>query len=266
MKEKRDKNTNIKNYISLAFGLFIVLGMISFMILGGNAWFYDINLSSTRVELHRVFSSAFYIIYYTSQSNLFLGLMFIVNYFKKTPLTNSLFFASVALITITFIIYWTAVAPFNSVEIWNNIYLNFDSIITHVINPMLGFFYLIWVRKEFVINKKIIGICAMYLGVFLISSDILYGASAYYDPNSKHANHINGAAVYTFIDVQNFFFMNLQNLPWVAWLMNIILIIACPFIVIALSFVWIKLTKIQTQQNSYYSWMDKLKDKYIVKK
>ena len=253
---------DFKYFLPMILGIFIIVGAITFAVLGGGAWFYDMSDNSVRLDLKRVFGGAFYLIYYTIQTNLFLGTMLVIYTFKRNSIkVNSILYSSVMLITITFILYWTAVAPFNTPYIWGNIYLNFDSIVTHIVNPMIGFIFIILNRKHIKIEKRTVGFCSLYISFFLIMNAVLWGAGARYTQNGKYANGIKGVSVYGFTDLQHILFINFEDQPGLCWLINMLLIVLAPLIVIAISWCWQKATKISSTNKSYYKWMDRIKGK-----
>lgn len=256
----KNQEKKFKYYIPLLFGLFIILSTIVFIIMGSSAYFYDIKPNSSREWLYSVFGGAFYLVYFTIHTNLFLGIMLIFyTFYRKSKKTQSLLFSSVNLITLTFLLYWSAIAPKNGHYEWTNVYLMFDSIITHVVNPLIGFIFIIVNRKSLYIEKKYVGWTSLYVAIFLISNDILYASTATKDPYQYYPNGIKGVCIYSFIDVQHVLFTNLSDHKALLWILNVVIVIVCPFLSILTSYLWLKALKIATDDQSYYVWMQRIK-------
>lgn len=268
MSKKTKNKVDVKSWkfwLPLSFGIFIIINNLIWIIINGGRWFEPYDPSGPKPEyyndLNRVFGPVFMLFYFTIQTNLFLAAMFLFIAFKnKSILSNSLFVGSCVLITITFILYWAAIAPFSKWYTWQSAYFVIHNVFIHAINPFLGFGYLIAIRKDLIVNKRILGKCFFYVPCFLISNAILYGVGAIVDPNDP--SKVNGAAIYDFIDLQKILFIDLVNYPWLAWIINLIVILLSPLLPTIISFIWLHIIKVKYDtKNSYYHWIDFIKKK-----
>lgn len=252
---------NWRYWLPLALGIFILVNTLVWIIMSGGRWFEekDPNVKEYKEyinDLHRVFGPVYMLGYYTVQTNIFCGVTLIcLGCFNYSTKAQSWYLGSVNLITITFVVYWTLLAPGYSYH-WNFPYFVVATVFLHGVNPIICFVLLIAIRKEMVINKRILGICSMWVMIFYIYSAILYGVAPTID---KTTNQIHGATIYKFLDLRHLFFINLSKLPALALFLNIILLIICPLIPTGISWLWIKALSIRSIDKSYFKWMDWIK-------
>ncbi|MBD5423174.1 MAG: hypothetical protein HDR43_01620 [Mycoplasma sp.] len=250
------------------FGLIVLISTIVFCVLSGGRWFeaQDPNATGTKEfanSLNRVFGPFYMLGYFTVQTNLFLGIMLIIYAcLPNSSRAGSFFMGSVSLITMTFVIYWAALAPGVEAYQWLNAYSLISSLFLHAINPILGFVVLIALRHYLVLNKRIIGVCSMYVSFFVAYHAILYGAGAVVGENGN----VQGAHIYSFLDVQRILFIDLKNVPALAVFINVLILLFSPFILILVNYLWAKVLRISYIDNSYFAWMEKIKDKIRIKK
>lgn len=254
-------------YVPLTLGILILLSTLIFVILNGGQWFkYDPDPTNPKPaeDLYRVFGGAYTLAYFTNQTNLFVGVTLILIAFVRTQKSYSWFFASNALITITFLLYWTLLAPFKSDQSeWSNSpFFLFSTLFTHGINPLIGFIYMILIRNELIIDKKIVGIAALYVSLYYVFSIIFYGIGGQNIINAEGKPEFQGGIIYGFLNPKKLFFIPLENLPVLAIFLNLLVFFIAPFLAILFSLIWIAALKIKTTENSYYKWVFKLKNKF----
>ena len=248
-------------WIPICLGIFIIINNLIWIIINGGRWFEPFPTNGTKPDyyndLNRIFGPFYMLFYFTIQTNIFLAISFILLACFKSTKYQTLFGSSCFLITITFLLYWAAIAPFSEDYLWKSVYYQFYNIFVHVVNPLIGFIYLICIRKKITINKTIVGKVCLYIPAFIIMNAVLYGCGATIDSTT---NQIDGASIYSFLDLQHVLFINLTKLPGLAWVINILLILVSPFIGITLSIIWIWCLRTETKHDSYYyNWIHKLK-------
>lgn len=248
----------------LSFGIFILLNSFIWIIMNGGRWFETIPQGENKIpeyynDINRVFGSFYMLAYFTVQTNLFLGIMLIILAFSYySEKTQSWFFGSVSLITVTFIVYWAILAPTAKPENWSNSYFVISNTFLHGVNPILGFVILVLIRKEIILDKKVLGWCSMYMMIFFIFNAILYGSGAIVD--KENPSKIDGASVYNFLDLQKLMFIDFSKMPVVGIFANILLLILCPLLPIGFNWIWIKVLSLKTNNNPYFYWMVKAKN------
>nr|WP_307919572.1 hypothetical protein [Mycoplasmopsis bovis] len=110
---------------------------------------------------------------YTYLSNFLLGFVLIIagvlwtNMYAKKAL-----FISVVSITMTFVVYWALLSYQKST--WTNPLNATRSLITHAINPILGFVALSLIRKEIIVTKITFTIPVLISTVYTIFAMILF--------------------------------------------------------------------------------------------
>nr|WP_307921112.1 hypothetical protein [Mycoplasmopsis bovis] len=143
-------------------------------------------------------------LYYTYLSNFLLGFVLIIagvlwtNMYAKKAL-----FISVVSITMTFVVYWALLSYQKST--WTNPLNATRSLITHAINPILGFVALSLIRKEIIVTKITFTIPVLISTVYTIFAMILFFAT--FDKIIQG----RGAVVYGFLDFKNPYFYKGNN-------------------------------------------------------
>lgn len=247
-------------WLPFTFGMIIILSTIAFCVLSGGRWFEAID-PSTNIkdefvnDLHRVFGPLYMIGYFTVQSNLILGVAMIIwASLPKSPRASSFFLASVSIITITFVAYWALLARSVPVYEWINPYSLISNVMLHAINPILGFSLAIAFRKNIILIKRVAGVCSLYMSFFVAYSAILYGVGATIENNT-----ISGATIYSFLDFQNILYINLESMPALAIFIDIIILLAAPFLMILINYLWAKALRTKYIDDSYFGWMERIK-------
>lgn len=150
--QNKTTNKNMRWWL-LGFGLFVLLTTL-FYAFSYVIW-YDPKdeLNKTGAPTHlAVFKGWGSFLYYTYLSNFLLGFVLIIagvlwtNMYAKKAL-----FISVVSITMTFVVYWALLSYQKST--WTNPLNATRSLITHAINPILGFVALSLIRKEIIVTK-----------------------------------------------------------------------------------------------------------------
>ena len=255
---------NLKRWstiVPLSLGVFVLLNTLLWTILSGGRWFefrldHSQPLPEFKNAVHRIFGPLYMLAYFTIQTNLFLGLTLVVlACYNQSPRAQSWFVASNMLITITFLCYWTLLAPFNNpIEEWTSPYFVLSTTFTHGWNPLIGFGLLIGLRHRLVVNKRTLGRAALFMMGYFVFNAIVYGAGA----TTDGAGHFVGASIYGFLDIQKLFFLPLTNHPVLAIGLNLLLFGAAPFLAILIAWGWIKVLKLSSTSQSYYRWMEQL--------
>lgn len=270
MKMEANNKTKIivdkRNWMFLlpfCFGVFVLVNSLIWIIMNGGRWFDSYDPAGEKPEyyndLNRVFGPFFMLGYFTVQTNIFAGVMLIIlGFYNYSQKAQSWFMGSVVLITITFIVFWLILAPGYENFHWKNPYFTVSNVFLHAINPILAFITIFKFKKNVVINKRIVGLCSMWMAIFYIYSAIFYGVSSQGGSDGK----LVGSTVYSFLDIQKLLFIDYSNIPALGIFVNIILLIICPFLPILVSYLWIKIFKIKSLDESYFRWMDSIKKWY----
>ncbi len=202
--QNKTTNKNIRWWL-FGFGLFVLLTTL-FYAFSYVIW-YDPKdeLNKTGAPTHlAVFKGWGSFLYYTYLSNFLLGFVLIIagvlwtNMYAKKAL-----FISVVSITMTFVVYWALLSYQKST--WTNPLNATRSLITHAINPILGFVALSLIRKEIVVTKITFTIPVLISTVYTIFAMILFFAT--FDKIIQG----RGAVVYGFLDFKNPYFYKGNN-------------------------------------------------------
>lgn len=257
---KQYQEKKLKFLIPFIFGIFIIVNVSIWTIINGGRWFEPVGPNQQLPEyynsLNRVFGPFYMLSYFTIQTNFFLGIMLVVYSFKSNSLkVQSMFFGSIVLISITFLVYWSAIAFKEQTYKWNNVYYQFYNLFSHLFNPIFGVSILFYVKKELVVNKLILGKFSLYMSIFIIMNSFLYGVGSIVVDGK-----FEPAYVYSFLNLKKILFIDLTNLPALAFFVNILFVIVAPLIFILISYLLLLITKIKTE-NHYYNWFKKLKTK-----
>lgn len=244
-------------------GVFVLVNSIIWIILSGGRWFEEVEpgkeLPEHYNDLNRVFGPFYMLGYFTVQTNLFVGVMLcIFAFYNYSSNSQSWFMGSVILITITFLVFWLLIAPGYESFRWQNPFFTISSVFLHAVNPIIAFSVLYIIRKDILINKRILGLCALWMAVFYIYSAIFYGVTSQVD--QEQAGKIKGSTIYSFLDLQNLFFIDFTSMPILAIFLNLLLLVLCPFLPILVAMLWIKICSIQTNGKSYFRWIDLFKN------
>ncbi|WGI36332.1 MAGa3780 family membrane protein [Mesomycoplasma lagogenitalium] len=244
---KKIFNNLIKNKTSLiifVFGVFILLTSIIFMI-----WnmvdFKDnvITENTTKLLMKDVLKNFSSFFYFTYQSNIILGIaLILVALFIENKKYLRFLFSATTLITITFIIYWALISWTND---WNDVPESIRSIITHAINPILGFVALFLIKEKVLVDRKLFIHTGFYVLGYFFFGFILYFAT--YDYIVKNT----GATIYSFLNFNKPLFYSGGNLALIIFLDLIMFIIALtiPF---GLAYFWKWAYKIKIDNKKCY--------------
>ncbi|MGX9389161.1 MAGa3780 family membrane protein [Mycoplasma sp. 327] len=199
-KNKLSKN----NTINLIFGIFVGLTSLGFLILNILSYKEKDNFDNEIPTLYLVFKRFSSLFYFTYLSNFLLAATLISVALKpENEKAKQMFFISVVLITVTFLIYWTLISYRR--ETWENWVNAIKSLTTHAINPTLGFIGLFLIKKQIKITFKTILTAILILFGYFMFAFILYFATF----NKIKENH--GVIIYTFLDFKNPFFYKGNN-------------------------------------------------------
>ncbi|UOE63281.1 hypothetical protein MbovWib_02620 [Mycoplasmopsis bovis] len=202
--QNKTTNKNMRWWL-FGFGLFVLLTTL-FYAFSYVIW-YDPKdeLNKTGAPTHlAVFKGWGSFLYYTYLSNFLLGFVLIIagvlwtNMYAKKAL-----FISVVSITMTFVVYWALLSYQKST--WTNPLNATRSLITHAINPILGFVALSLIRKEIIVTKITFTIPVLISTVYTIFAMILFFVT--FDKIIQG----RGAVVYGFLDFKNPYFYKGNN-------------------------------------------------------
>lgn len=253
------KERKLKFLVPFVFGVLITLNVTIWTIINGGRWFEPISPTSPELpeyynSLNRVFGPFYMLGYFTIQSNFFLGIMLIIYSFKSlSKKVQTFFFGSVVFISITFLVYWSALAFKEQTYKWNSVYYQFYNLFTHLFNPLFGISILFYVKKDLIINKKTLGKLSLYMSIFVVMNAFFYGAGSI-----VVNGELESAYIYSFLDLKKILFINLTNLPALSFFINILLVVVAPLIFILISFLLILSTKVKIE-NNYFEWFLKFK-------
>ncbi|WP_051677982.1 MAGa3780 family membrane protein [Mycoplasmopsis opalescens] len=163
---------------------------------------------------------------------------------------NEALFISIALITVTFIIYWTLISY--KKETWSVPLSATTSLTTHAINPVLGFIALWFIRKEVKINSYTFLYAMLAVFIYFLFALILYFAT--YDKfntgekvmvkDKEYIKGEGGVIIYAFLDFVKPFFYKGGNKALII-LLDILMFVLAPAIPLGLCGFWKAIYKIQ---------------------
>ncbi|WBP84153.1 MAGa3780 family membrane protein [Mycoplasmopsis edwardii] len=237
----------MKNFISypkqqkIAFwsGIFVLLStvfFITFAMVFQGFFGYEKSTNSYYIKFHEVFGVFVHLLYYTSLTNIFLGVMLLfVAYKPESEKVKIWFFNSVVLITITFFIYWGLISW---TQKWNKIHSVISSLVTHCINPVLGFIVLFLMRRQIKVSfKNICSLSLIVVAYFFFAMIVYLGSGSQYDFK-------NGAIIYSFLHFYRPFFIKTSSVGLIVTLDLLLFVIA--FLAPAgLGFAWKAILKIK---------------------
>lgn len=273
------KEQNKKNVLFYSLGIFLIVNTLIWTILSGGRWFDIIPPGETQLpefagNTHRVFGPFYMLAFFTIQTNFFTGITTTIIGFKNNSnKAKNWFFGSVVLITITFLVYWAILAPLTELYKWSDPYFVISTLFTHGINPIIGFVVLFMIKNEFILDKKIIGWICLFMSIYVVFHSFFYSAGAHLkevlddDGNSTGEYTIVFPYIYGFLDVRKILFINgIEKYPWLVVIINMICFLIAPLIAVGLSWIWAKSLRLKSTNNSYYKWMDRIKEKINNKK
>ena len=245
-----------KFFVPLILGIFLLTNEILWIFLSGSGKFNgDPEQSSSEFDFHDVFGVFYMLAYFTTQSNLFLGVMFIIIAFCQTNRAYSWYVGSAMLMVITFFAFWSLLFdPNNKILEWSDPYFVTSTLFTHGVNPITGFIFLIVIRKQIIVNRRIVGLTSMYMMVYYMFNGLLFTIAS-----NVLDGKFNPVSVYTFLRMDALFLIDFTNSSALGILANLTLFIVCPLFPLSCAFVSLKMLKIKTEAKSYYRWMDWIK-------
>lgn len=270
---------NKKNVLFYSLGIFLIFNTLIWTILSGGRWFDIIPPGETKLpefagNTHRVFGPFYMLAFFTIQTNFFTGITTTIIGFKNNSnKAKNWFFGSIVLITITFLVYWAILAPLTEPYKWSDPYFVISTIFTHGINPIIGFIVLFMIKNNFILDKKIIGWICLFMSIYIVFHSFFYSAGARLeevldsngDPTGEFT--IKFPYIYGFLDVRKILFINgIEKFPWLVVIINMVCFLIAPLIAIGLSWIWEMCLRLKSTSNSYYKWMDKIKEKNNSKK
>ncbi|WP_396888760.1 MAGa3780 family membrane protein [Mycoplasma sp. CSL7503-lung] len=155
--------------------------------------------------------------------------------FSTKNIIRRLFFHSLILISITFLVYWGLISWTSN---WKNIFESYKSLHTHLINPMIIFiFAFIW-KDKLKIPQKDKFICLIYVFSYFIFAFLLFISTYYLEYNKEH-----GVVIYSFLNFFHPFFYKGNNLDLKLTLNFIIILIGIGLPILIFKF-WYRILSI----------------------
>ncbi|WP_129719887.1 MAGa3780 family membrane protein [Mesomycoplasma neurolyticum] len=235
----------------LIFGIFVfittLLGIIKNIVM-----YQPFIIESQTLDIDILFGRASSIFYFTYQTNFLLSIALIVVALRPNSMSARQFlFGSTSLITITFLVYWTLIGPFNS---WNNFWHSIVSITTHLINPLIGFYALYLIKNKLIVNKRVILIASFYFFSYFIFQALIYSSTFkewnYIAPDGKEIKFYDGISIYEFSNYSKPFLYKEKYMPLVIVLDLILFVLAIVFPLL-ISLFWKKVYKIKIQKKKF---------------
>ncbi|MBN4083820.1 hypothetical protein JXZ92_03265 [Mycoplasma sp. CSL10137] len=200
--------------ISVLLLLVITNGLIiTWMTLFKNS---SVNHEATTKSLESYFFRYSQFFYFTNLTNYFSLITLLLMCFSRKNIIRRLFFHSLILISITFLVYWGLISWTSN---WKNIFQSYKSLHTHLINPMIIFiFAFIWKDKLKILQKDKF-ICLIYVFSYLIFAFLLFISTYYLEYNKEY-----GVVIYPFLDFFHPFFYKGNNLD-LKLILNLVIIL-----------------------------------------
>ncbi|MCU4117070.1 hypothetical protein N8G13_01145 [Mycoplasma zalophi] len=196
-----------------------------------------INNNTKSQGLENIFLRYANIFYFTNLTNLFSLITLLALAIKENNKIKQLFFHSIVLITITFLIYWSLISWQSN---WKNIFESYKSLHTHLINPLICFiFAFIW-KDKLLFNKKDKYYVVIYVMIYFIFALILYLTTYYFKYNQQ-----NAVVIYGFLDFINPFFYHGKQLG-LQIVLNILFIVVGFTLPFSICLFWTKILKLKT--------------------
>ncbi|MBU4690491.1 hypothetical protein KQ874_02160 [Mycoplasma sp. ES3157-GEN-MYC] len=234
---------NKLNKLFLIFGLIVLITSLAFAIADAFTYTSSQDSYNGTPVISIVFKNVYAFFYFTYLTNFFLGITLLMfPHFKASHKFKKSFFMSIVLITVTFVIYW-ALISWNP-KTWTEPYGAIRSLITHAINPILGFVALYLVRKEVTVNNKTIGILIGIVLAYFLFAFIVYFANYNVYQNNK------GVVIYSFLDFVNPLFYKGGNVLLII-ILDILMFVLGAIIPVVFSLFWIAVYRIKYTNNIY---------------
>ncbi|AAT27546.1 MAGa3780 family membrane protein [[Mycoplasma] mobile] len=199
-------------------------------------------------------------IFFTTISNLFVGFMMIFFALFSSKKLQRVFFVSISYITITFIIFWTLIAP---VLNFNGGFDTFISINNHFINPVFAFvaYFLLKKRILSVTNRTIYYSSIPIYGYLLFAMILFFSSISLM--KSIDASLTSGANVYSFLNFFEPFFYRGGSIPLVVFL-NIIIVLLAFWIPVGLGFLLKFISRLKIDRYKILTMF--IKEKFLTQK
>ncbi len=247
-------NSQLKNKLiaPIIIGVIILLTSLIFTILDALSIdeFMPIKPGETKYvysTMHNLLGPAYDLFYFTFQTNFFLGICFIIfGIHHGQKYADTLFVVSICYITITFLLFWAAIAPVSALYKWKTPYWTINNVFMHLVNPLYGFVYFGIIKNKLHIDAKIIRWCSLYLPLFVILAAIIYATGSYSEIDQSTGELINyHCYIYKFLDFKEPLFIPFsENLMWLAMLVDIVILLISPYLFLEIAWLFIKLLKI----------------------
>lgn len=191
-------------------------------------------------------------IFFTYQSNFMLCVACFLIYRKFSSKIQRLYFAFTSLITITFLVYW-ALLSWNG-KTWQSADTAIKSLITHLINPILGFIGLFLIRKSIIVDKALFLRSAFYVFGYFVFALIIYLLSyGKYQIKTETSTVTiwDGGTIYSFLNFKKPLFYKDGNIGIVV-ILDIVMFLIALFIPFVCAYFWKWVFRIQMTQEPFF--------------
>ncbi|QJR44006.1 MAGa3780 family membrane protein [Mycoplasma miroungirhinis] len=221
----------------IAASLFLILTILIITI-------YIALIDETKIDnntkyqgLENIFLRYANLFYFTNITNIFsLTTLLIMSLKPNNAKIKRVFFHSIVLMSITFLIFWTLISWQAN---WKNIFESYKSLQTHFINPVICFlFAFIW-KEQLKFHKNDKYYVVIYVISYLIFAFILYYLTYYLKYNQE-----NAIVIYGFLDFIHPFFYYGTKLS-LKIILNILFLVIGFFLPFLLCLFWIKILKLK---------------------
>ncbi|QKT05597.1 MAGa3780 family membrane protein [Mycoplasma sp. OR1901] len=242
MKKIFKDKPNCRKIVTLVVSL-VLLAITTGLILTSMILFKDPdpNKKITHFNLETFFLRYSQLFYFTNLTNYFSLITLLLMCFSQKHVIRRLFFHSIVLISITFLVYWGLISWSSN---WNNIFESYKSLHTHLINPLIMFiFAYIW-KDKLKIPSKDKYMTLIYVFVYFGFAFILF-ISTYYLKYNKEG----GIVIYSFLDFFHPFFYKGNNLD-IKLLLNFVIVLIGVGLPILIFKFWYKVLGLSNKKTS----------------
>lgn len=182
---------------------------------------------------------------FTMISNWLLTInLLLLPFFQNSQRAKSMFFTANVIITITFLIYWSLIFPTyfkGKSELLDHWYLLMYSTILHAINPLVGFIFMWFIRKEIQLKKCQLWMTNIFvLAYFTFALVTFFIGSKFINLETKNNQNPYGAyhiTIYGFLNFKQPLFYKGGNTA-VIILLDILMFLVAFFVIPGIAYLW----------------------------
>ncbi|MXR06844.1 MAGa3780 family membrane protein [Mesomycoplasma hyorhinis] len=186
--------------------------------------------------------------YFTYQTNIIFAVALLIYVLNPSRKKFQWLFSSIVLLTITFIVFWTLIAW--HLDFKANIWETLQTLVVHLVNPILSFISLKYLKCAYSIKKYTFIYPILYSFGYYLFCCLLFFFSVrqYTNVNFHNDNKIvyfyTGLTIYPFLNFYHpFFYSGTSNS--IVILLNLITLISIAIVPFMISWFWIKVYKIK---------------------